>query len=71
MYDHVRKLSGFFHMNGYTVRAGELVIWPARTSTQKLYLKFLELMAIVREYQILVRLDLDQSRSYVDAHCFW
>src|ERR1700744_620707 len=59
MYDHVRKGSGFFHVNCYAVGAGELVIWCGWTSTQKLYFKFGGLVGIVCEYHLLVRLDLD------------
>src|SRR5579859_7573062 len=52
MYDHVRKLSGCFHMNCYFVGANELVSWSGRTSAQKLYLKFGESIGIVCEYQL-------------------
>ena len=59
VYDHVRKGSDCFDMNCYFVAAGEIVIRAGRTSNQKLYLKCGELILIVCEYQLLVRLDFD------------
>ena len=61
VYDHVRKGSGccLINCNCDFAAAGEVVTRAGRTSNQKLYLKFGEVMLIVCEYQRLVRLDFD------------